>query len=353
MRVLLVTNDYPPKPGGIQQYLGNIVAHAESEFRVLAPAHPGAPDESRIVRGHSRWMLPTRRTRAWIEEHIAAYEPDVIVFGAPAPLAQLGPPISKRAGVPYVVIAHGAEVTLPGAVPGLRQILGGTFRQSAAVLTVSEYTARKVRAMGGTNVGVLGAGVNLDAFTPFDRGNAETITLVCVSRFVPRKGHLRVIKAAEKLSAAGVPIEVLIVGSGRLERRIRSASAAATVPVRLEVDVAWDRLASLYGEGDIFVMPARSRWFGLEVEGLGIVYLEAAATGLPIIVGRSGGAPETVVPGETGYIAESVGEIVEAVQLIGSARQHLGAAGRTRVEAHFSWRAVGERFDRSMNTVAR
>ena len=150
MRVLLVTNDYPPKPGGIQQYLSNIVSHAASEFRILAPDHPGAPDDPRIVRGRSRWMLPTGRTRVWIEGHIAEYQPDVIVFGAPTPLAQLGPRMARRTGVPYVVIAHGAEVTLPGAVPGLRHVIGRTFRRSGAVLAVSEYTARKVRRMGGT-----------------------------------------------------------------------------------------------------------------------------------------------------------------------------------------------------------
>ena len=92
-------------------------------------------------------------------------------------------------------------------------------------------------------------------------------------------------------------------------------------------------------------MPARSRWFGLEVEGLGIVYLEAAAAGLPVVAGRSGGAPETVVPGQTGYVAESVAEIVEAVELISEDVERYGAAGRGRAEALYSWEAVARRFD--------
>ena len=232
---------------------------------------------------HSTWMLPTRRTRRWIEQQTAEFKPDVLVFGAPTPLAQLGPSLTKRTGLPYVVIAHGAEVTLPGAIPVLRQLLGRTFRRSAAVLTVSAFTARKVRTMGGRAVRVLGAGVDLDAFAPTSRPDDGTITLACISRFVPRKGHLRVIKAAELLAADGLAVDVLIVGKGRLEKRIRAAADRASVPVRVEIDVPWAELPSLYAAGDVFVMPAKSRWFGLEVEGLGIVYLEAAATGAPVV----------------------------------------------------------------------
>ena len=351
MRILLVTNDYPPKPGGIQQYLGSIVDHSDADFLILGPHHPGAIADPRIVRGHAKWMLPSRRTRRWIEDCIDDFAPHVIVFGAPTPLAQLGPRLALRKGVPYVVIAHGGEVTLPAAVPGARQILSRTFRHAAAVLTVSEFTARRVGRLGAQKVRVLGAGVDLALFTPTKTSDAETLVLVCVSRFIPRKGQVRVIKAADELAASGIPTEVLIVGKGRLEPRIRRAAARASVRVRIEVDVSWDELPSLYAQGDIYVMPARSRFFGLDVEGLGIVYLEASATGLPVVAGRSGGAPETVVPGQTGYLAESVTEIVEAVQAIGQDRVAMGNAARARVEAAFSWSGVGERFDRFLSEV--
>ncbi len=351
MRVLVVTNDYPPRPGGIQQYLGNLVAHSSAEILVLGPSDAGAADDQGIVRGHARYMLPSRRTRAWVERYVEEFSPDVIVFGAPHPLAQLGPGLTRKTGIPYVVVAHGAEVTLPAALPGLRQILGRTFRHAALVFTVSAFTERRVEAIGSHATAVLGAGVDLDSFRPRKRDANGTVRLICVSRFVPRKGHLRVIRAAEVIAAAGQPTEVVIVGRGRLEMRIRRAADRASVPVAIEVEVPWERLPDAYGNADIFVMPARSRWFGLEVEGLGIVYLEAAAAGLPVIAGRSGGAPETVVPGETGYLAESVPEIIEAVRLVMEHPADLGHAGRARAEERYGWQSVANRFDAALDRL--
>ncbi len=351
MRVLLVTNDYPPTTGGIQQYLANLVDHSSATIMVLAPSHPGAPEVPAVVRGHSRYMLPTRRVRRWIEHHISEFRPHVLVFGAPHPLAQLGPRLTATTAIPYVVIAHGAEVTLPGAVPGLRQILARTFRRAALVFTVSAFTARKVASMSRVNTVVLGAGVDLDTFRPGQRDRSGPLVLACISRFVPRKGHLRVIKAAEELAGSGLSTRVLIAGQGRLEARIRRRAARATVPVDVEVDVPTERLADLYRSADLFVMPARSRWFGLEVEGLGIVYLEALSAGLPVVAGRSGGAPETVIPGESGYIAESVREIVEAVQIIAPRREDMGLAARQRALDHCSWHLVAQRFDHELNEV--
>ena len=153
-------------------------------------------------------MIPTRRTRRWVEGACQpSSNPDVIVFGAPHPLAQLGPGlIRSRTGVPYVVIAHGAEVTLAGAVPGMRQIVGRTFRRAATVLTVSAYTARKSQGDGRFVGQTYWGQVSIwSAFRPWlsESQVGDAIVLVCVSRFVPRKGHLRVIKAAEHLLARG------------------------------------------------------------------------------------------------------------------------------------------------------
>ena len=356
MRALLVTNDYPPKVGGIQQYLSNLVGHSTASFRVLAPYHPGAPSDPDIVRGRASYMLPTPRTYRRLERHVRDFEPDVVVFGAPHPLAQLGPRLSKAYGIPYVVVAHGAEVTLPGVVPLVRQVIVRTFRQAALVFTVSGFTARRVAALGAANTAVLGAGVDLAAFRPGERqeagrGKGEPLVLGCISRFVPRKGHLRVVAAAEQLRAGGTTVEVLLVGRGRLEARIRRRAARATIPVRVESDIPWEDLPGLYRSCDVFVMPARSRRLGLEVEGLGIVYLEASATGIPVVAGTSGGAPETVVPGVTGYVAASVGDIVEAVRLIVDRRDEMGEAARARAVDHYSWEAAAGRFDAGLDRV--
>jgi phosphatidylinositol alpha-1,6-mannosyltransferase len=348
MRVLLVTNDFPPKPGGIQQYLGNIVERYTGEVRVLGPAHAGAPVEAGVVRSESAFMWPTRAVRAWVRSHIEEFEPQVVVFGAPHPLAQMGPRLRAETGVPYVVMTHGAEVTVPAVVPGLRRLLARTFRGADHLFAVSRFTAAAVGRLAGAPVTVLGAGVDLDRFHPRRERAGGPVVVGCVSRFVPRKGHARVIAAAERLAAEGRDVAVLLVGRGRLEKQLRRRAATATIPVRIEANVEWSALPDLYRQMDVFAMPARSRWFGLEAEGLGIVYLEAAATGLPVLAGSSGGSPETVVPASTGFVATSVSELVEGICLALDDRESLGAAGRARAESEYSWSAVLERFDEGL-----
>lgn len=338
----MVTNDYPPKPGGIQQYLANLVSRHDGPIRVLGPAHAGATDPPHVFRGDRSWMLPVPVTRDWVISHVREFEPDVVVYGAPTPLAQLGAAIRARTDVPFVVLTHGAEVTLPAVVPGLRQILAATLRSADGLFAVSRYTASRVEALSGARPFVLGAGVDVDLFRPVER-TPGPITLGCVSRFIPRKGHVRVITAAEELARRGHEIDVLIVGKGRLERRIRRRAARSSVVVRMEVGIPWDELPGVYQTMDVFVMPARSRWAGLEVEGLGIVYLEAAAAGLPVVAGTSGGAPETVIPSETGYIAETVDQIVAAVERI-LQRPEMGVAARKAAEDEWTWQAVMERW---------
>lgn len=352
MRVLLITNDYPPRPGGIQQYLANLAAYSRAEFRVLAPAHPQAPAAPGVVRGGRRFMWPTRSVRRWAEGHVEEFAPDAVLFGAPHPLAWLGPGLSGRFGIPYAVMAHGGEVTLPAALPGTRQALRRIFREAATVFTVSEFTARRVRKLAGNNgagpaVETLGAGVDLEAFHPGRETGEEKeiLTLGCISRFVPRKGHLRVIEAAERLTAAGRPVEVLLAGEGRLESRIRRRADRSTAPVRVVAGASWAELPELYRQCDIFVMPSRTRWLGLEAEGLGIVYLEAAACGRPVVAGTSGGSPETVVPGVTGLVASSAAHIAEAVEIIAERRGEMGRAARRRAERRFSWEDVARRLD--------
>ncbi len=356
MRVLLVTNDYPPDPGGIQQYLSNLVAHSSFRFRILAAHHSEAPSDSQVARGPRSYMLPTRSTYRWVIDHLRDFDSQVILFGAPHPLAQLGPRISRTTGIPYVVMAHGAEVTLPAAAPLLRQVLGWTFRRAALVLAVSSFTATKVTHLGAARTMVLGAGVDLSAFqpaeSPCDPADGEAVVIGCISRFVPRKGHLRVLAAAERLSSEGWPLEVLLVGNGRLEARIRRRAARASIPVRVESGVPWAALPDLYRSCHIFVMPARSRWLGLEAEGLGIVYLEASASGIPVVAGTSGGAPETVVEGVTGYVADSVDGIVEALRLILPRRAEMGTAARQQAVDRYSWEAVAGRFDSALQSVA-
>ena len=351
MRLLLITNDYPPKPGGIQQYLGNLVAAYPDPIRVLAPADANARPVRGISRSNSRFMWPTPKIANWVEAEARAFEPDVVLFGAPHPLPLLGPRLRARLGVPFGVLSHGAEITLAAAIPGIRGVLSRSLRGSDVLFAVSRFTAGKVGRLTGRDVVYVGAGVDVGVFHPGLPPDEEVPIVGCVSRFVPRKGQERLLHAVAGIDR---PVEVLLVGKGRTERRLRSLAVRLGVRAKFAVDVPWGDLADLYRRMDYFCMPCRSRWFGLEVEGLGLVFLEAAASGLPVLAGDSGGSPETVRRAETGYVVHSVDDIAEGLEILMNdpeRAREMGEEGRRMVEAEFTWPRVVDRFLEGFATV--
>jgi len=359
MRLLVVTNDYPPRPGGIQQYLGSMVDAYPHPVRVIAPADGPADGTAKgeaVVRRHRRrFMWPTRGVSSFIRQSAAEFQPDAILFGAPYPLTALGPGLREALGVPVGVLCHGAEVTIPSALPGVRQLFGRTLRRCDERFAVSRFTVERVGRLTRRPVHYIGGGVDPEAYTPAGGPTGNDPPVVgCVSRFVPRKGQDRLITAAAALRRRGQAVSLLLVGKGRTEPRLRRLAARTGVPVRFEVDVPWERLGSLYREMDAFCMPCRSRWAGLEAEGLGLVFLEAAAAGLPVLAGDSGGAPETVVPGETGFVVHSVRDIADGLEYLLDDPQRaraMGAAGRARVAREFTWDRVVERLVEGLSGV--
>lgn len=345
MRLLIVTNDYPPKPGGIQMYLKNLVDAYPDAVHVVAPHDPDAPPlEPGVSRGSTTYMLPTRATARTIATVAEQFEPDAVLFGAPHPLLFLGDVFRRVFGVPIGVLSHGAEITIPGALPGARQLLRRDLASADVRFAVSRYTARSVQSISGSPVEFLGAGVDIETFRPSAVPAVNDPPVVgCVSRFVPRKGQDRLIEAAARLER---DVELLFVGKGRTEVEMRRKAESLGVRTRFEVDVPWSELPGLYQQMDIFCMPSKSRWAGLEVEGLGLVYLEAAASGVPILVGDSGGSPETVLPGATGFVVSDVDSITEGLELLlddpVEAKQ-MGLRGRRLVEGEFTWSRVVER----------
>lgn len=345
MRLLLVTNDFPPKAGGIQQYLGSFVEHVDGEVLVLAPADSAATIDPRVVRHERSFMWPTRSVRAWIGEHIESFAPDLVLYGAPYPLAQLGPHLRTSSGVPFAVMTYGAEAIIPMVIPALRQFVARPLRVADHVFSLSAYTGAKVQKVTGREPIVLGAGIDVDVFQPGEEPPTEFV-IGCVSRFIPRKGHDKVLRAVGELRARGHDVSALIVGTGRLEMRLRRLAEKLGVPATFATDVAWEELPDLYRNMSVFVMPSVSRWWGLEAEGLGLVYLEASASGLPVIAGPSGGAPETVTI-DTGFVASSTDEIVTFVeQLLAdhALRRRMSSSGRAFVAATYTWPLVLERF---------
>lgn len=354
-RLLLVTNDYPPAPGGIQQFLRGFVNAYDGPVRVLAPRHERADDVSDVVRRDADFLWPTRSVGDWVVDHGKSFRPDVVVFGAPTPLPLLTGRVRRELGAPVVVVAHGAEMTVPSLVPGVRSLLRRALRAPDEVVALSPWTARVVGRLRGRPAALIGTGVDLTEFhPPADPLSAPPVVVGCVSRFVPRKGHGRVLRTVARLRAEGFEVEALMGGSGRLERKLRDLAAELEVPTRFAVDVPYSQLGDLYRSTHVFAMPARSRWFGLEAEGLGLVYLEAAACGLPVITGDSGGAPSTIVPGHTGFVAHDDRSLEAAVRMLvadAGMRAEMGEAGRRRIEAEFTWPATIARFHEAVSAA--
>jgi len=336
MRVLVVTNDYPPASGGIQRYIGDLLGHVSWEAHVAAPGtfepQPG------VVRFGDR-LTPSRRAAAWITEVVREIQPDMLLYAA-FPLALIGPSVARTTGVPYALIVHGAEVTIPSAVPILRARYARALHDASARLAVSRYTQERVQDRFGVSVTWIGAGVDVEVFRP-DPIAHEGFTVGCVGRFVKRKGHQRVIDMAAQMRAGGIDARTIMVGWGPGERRLRKAARAAAT--EFVIDAPASELLDAYHRMDAFAMPVRSRWGGLEVEGLGLVYLEAAACGLPVIAGDSGGSPETVEAGVTGYVVRTDGELLDALTALAldpDSAGAMGRAGRARVERDYTWDAV-------------
>ncbi len=366
-RTLVVTNDFPPRQGGIQTFVAALLERRPPEsVVVLASRSPGweAHDAAlpyRVVRRPTGVLLPTPGVARAAAELATAHGCDTAFFGAAAPLGLLAPAL-RDAGVRHLVGAtHGHEtgwVALPGARRLMRRIAGGLD-----VLTyISEYTRSRLEpALGGrTRLAQLSPGVDVDRFTPAADGAAirrrhglgEAPVVVCVSRLVARKGQDVLVAAWPQVLARHPDARLLLVGGGPEESRLRRAVAAGGLggSVVLTGPVAPAQLPEHYAAGDVFAMPCRTRRGGLDVEGLGMVYLEAAAVGLPVVAGTSGGAPEAVRDGETGVVVadprspEAVAAAVTALLDDPARARAMGAAGRAWVQRRWSWTTIAADF---------
>ncbi len=369
MTHLLVTNDFPPKVGGIQAYLWELWSRLDpSTFTVLtASSHPDAAafDRQQAERGiridrvRAPVLVPiaghVRRIRSLSREVGAS----LVVLDPALPLGLVGPAL----GLPYGVVLHGAEVTVPGRLPVAHQTLAAVLGRARLVICAGRYPAAEARraapSMTATVVEIP-PGVDLERFRPLadaERAKARASwglppggpLVVSISRLVPRKGMDVLIAAAAALEPSFPGLTVAIAGDGRDLARLRGLVRSTGAPVRLLGRVDDDDLPRLYGAADVFAMACRNRWFQLEQEGFGIVFLEAAAAGVAQVAGRSGGADEAVVDGETGLVVADPadpGAVAHALrQLLGDddRRQRMGRAARARVEQSFGYDLLARR----------
>ncbi|MDN4519853.1 glycosyltransferase family 4 protein [Mycolicibacterium austroafricanum] len=374
-RILLVTNDYPPRRGGIQAYLEALVEHlvasVEHSLTVYAPKWKGAEDYDsvaaatgyEVVRHPGTLMVPEPTVALRMRRLIRERGIDTVWFGAAAPLALLAP-LARAAGARRVIAStHGHEVgwsMLPLARTALRRIGNDTD----VVTFISAYTRGRFASAFGPHAALehVPPGVDTDRFVPDEVARAELRAryglgerpvVVCVSRLVPRKGQDMLIRALPAIRQRVPGAALVIVGGGPYRTALHRL--AHTFGVAEDVvftdGVPGEELPAHHAMADVFAMPCRTRGSGLDVEGLGIVYLEASSTGVPVVAGRSGGAPETVVDGQTGVVVDGwdVGAIAAAVGdlLADPARAaEMGAAGRQAVLDNWRWSRQAEKLAR-------
>lgn len=364
MTHLLVTNDYPPKIGGIQVYLWELWRRLPpDEVVVLTSPYAGAAEWDaqqpyRIHRVPEPWLLPHPVMTRRIDQLAAEVGADLVVLDPAVPLGIVGPSLQR----PYGVVVHGAEVTVPGRLPVSSRVLGRVLRGAQLVVAAGHYPAVEAEHAAGRPLPVVEVppGVDVERFRPLDppeRAAArahfgiapDDVAVLGLSRLVPRKGFDKLIEAAAIAGARRPNLRVLISGAGRDKPRLERLAAERQAPVRFLGRVPEDDKPRLYGCVDVFGMLCRNRWGGLEQEGFGIVFVEAAACGVAQLAGESGGAAEAVADGATGLVVRHPDD-VEAVaaalaRLVDdpAERARMGAAARERAVAEFDYDVLAAR----------
>ncbi len=363
MRPLWITNDLPPRAGGIEQFVGNLLARGPvDQTVVVGPANEEAAGHDaqlpyEVVRRPGR-VLPTRSTRRAVAEVAARHRPDVVVLGAMWPLGELARWLAREVA-PVVAISHGHEAGLVST--GLGPLVRRATRGIDTVTTISDYTegllapwskaGRIVRVPPGVDVEVFHPGLDGSHLREAWGVPAGAPVVGCVSRLVRRKGQDALLRVWPEVRRRHPDAWLVLAGEGPLGDDLRTAArdlgpdANVVLPGRL----AWADLPAAYAAFDVFAMPCRTRLRGLDVEGLGIVYLEAQAVGRPALAGRSGGAPETVRDGETGLVIDGDDDtaLVAALdRLLGdpAERRRMGEAGRDHATTRWSWDVIASRF---------
>lgn len=366
-RHLLVTNDYPPKTGGIQVYLYELWSRLEPGRAVVvtASSHPDAEAfdaRSELVIERvtaSTLFLPLPRTLRVIESAIERHQPDLVLLDPAWPLGLLGPRLSR----PYGVVLHGAEVTIPGRLPLVASSMRYVLRHASVAVcagTYPESEARRIAAEWMPPVIQVPPGVDTQRFTPSDpSGRAQVrrrlgldpdaLLVSSYSRLVPRKGMDTLIRASASLHSRYPHLQVAIGGAGRDRARLEKLARRHSAPVVFLGRVNDDELSPWLGTSDLMVMACRSRWMGLEQEGFGIVFIEAGASGVAQVAGRSGGSHEAVRHGLTGLVVDqarhdnALADAMAALFDDDELRSQFAHNARELACREFDWRVLAER----------
>ncbi|MFJ3575750.1 glycosyltransferase family 4 protein [Streptomyces rubiginosohelvolus] len=372
-RTLVVTNDFPPRQGGIETFVRAMTDRFPADSVVVyTSAEPGAAAHDAalpypVVRDPARMLLPVPRVTARAAGLARRHGCDSVWFGAAAPLGLMADRLRRESGVRRAVATtHGHEVwwaRTPGARALLRRIgertdavtyLGAATRAPIAAALGPAAARRMVRMAPGVDAEAFAVrpgardGVRTPAGGVRERyGLGGRPVILCAARLVPRKGQDTLIRALPAVLRSVPDAVLLLTGDGPYARTLQRLAADTGVAdaVVLAGGRPHPEMPEHYAAADVFAMPCRTRRGGLEVEGLGIVFLEAAAAGLPVLVGDSGGAPDTVRDGETGHLVDGRDTAAVADRLVTLLRDRAAAAamgekGRAWVREAWGWESA-------------
>jgi phosphatidyl-myo-inositol dimannoside synthase len=367
-RTLIVTNDFPPRRGGIQSFVHELALRLDpGQLTVYAPKWDGdaafdAAQPFEVVRHPTSLMIGGPSVRRRAAELARSRKAEVVIYGASAPLGLITPVLRKAGVRRAIAITHGHEAgwaALPVARQLLRRIgdetdvmtyLGEYFRVRVAGALSPQAAARMARLHPGVDAGTFRPDQAARRVIRDRHGLGDRPVVVCVSRLVARKGQDTLLRAWPTVIEKIPDAVLLIAGRGPYAKTLRQLAEEAGVAgsVIFTGPVPQDELAAHYAAGDVFSMPCRTRRGGLDVEGLGIVYLEASATGLPVVGGDSGGAPDAILEGETGYVVggrdvNALSERLVALLQDPAGAKAMGEKGRAWVERDWNWDVIAAR----------
>ena len=374
-RVLLVTNDLGPHAGGIETFLIGLITQLNgAEIVIFTSTEPGSEKfdtdlmekfDVVVLRDKSKMLLPTPRVTRRVLEIIEKFGCEVAWFGAAAPLGMMANKLKRNGIKKAIAISHGHEVWW-AKVPIFKLAMRRIGNGCDVVTYLGEFTKNAIQKSLGEhpNLVQIAPGISISNFRPGDKpenlvtkyGLRNSPTIVCVGRLVRRKGQDKLIKAMPKIISKIPNAKLLIVGEGKIRKQLEKSVRKLNLEdnVVFTGRVSYAELPDYFLLGDLFAMPSRSRLFGLEVEGLGIVYLEASASGIPVLAGSSGGAPDAVKPGITGFVANGrdVDDIAaKAIEILSDKNlaNQMGDSGRKWAEEYWSWENWGKKFSELLN----
>jgi len=364
-KTLVITNDFPPRPGGIQTFIYGLVQGFDpDDVVVLTSKHTGWQEFDKqekypIFRHNTQMLLPTKAVGDQAITIIEEFNCDRVLFGASAPLGLLANRLKNHGIKKTLAITHGHEVGW-AFTPGLKQTFRKIVKDVDKLTYLTKFTFEQIsEAISSEQLEKfeqLTPGIDINMFNPENKNNGQSQKIrerfrlgnkpvvVCVSRLMARKGQDTLIEVWPEVLKKVPDAHLLIVGGGSLKQSLHKKTFDNNVHTSVTITgaVDWKELPGFYAAGDVFAMPVRTRNLGFDVEGLGIVYLEASATGIPVIAGNSGGAPEAVIDGVTGFVLSPNNQMILVEKIIElllnkELSNCLGKQGRSWIEKQWQW----------------